>query len=84
MRQGKHEARAGREVYCTHATGVNIERDLLEDICLYRRIILKLMLKKKGVKACNKIIWLRVWTVVGTTEHGSDTSDSIKYGDLLV
>jgi hypothetical protein len=42
------------------------------------------MLKEKGVRACTEVIWLRVWTVVGSSKHGSENGGSIKFGDFLV
>jgi len=75
-----------REKSIAHMQLVRIvrERRLSENISFYGRIILKLMLKEKGVRAYTEVIWLRVWAVVGNSKHGNETWSSTKRSDFLV
>jgi len=70
----------------THMQLVRIlrEKRLPENINFYGRIILKLMLTGKVVRACNEVIWLRVCAVVVPSKHGNETWSYTKRGNFLV
>jgi hypothetical protein len=55
------------------------ESDVLEELGLECRIILKWMLNKEDGTACTELIWL--W--IGTYKHVNLLSGSIKFGLLL-
>jgi len=58
------------------------ERDHLEDLVRDGTIILKLILKWDG-RSWTGLIWLMIWTGVGSCEYGFEPSRSKTFGEFL-
>jgi len=56
-------------------------RDHSENLRVCERIILEWI--ETGLKVVTDYIWLRIWTVAGSCEHGNEYSVSIKAGNFM-
>jgi hypothetical protein len=59
------------------------ERDHLEKLGVYRRIILKCTLKEWSGRILNGVMWITIGTSGGRCEHGDEYSPSTKCGNFL-
>jgi hypothetical protein len=53
-----------------------------EDTDVDGRVVLKWILTKYGVRMWIGLIWVRIGTVVGSSEHGDESYRSVKGGGI--